>query len=50
MIDKNMIDLINKDIDKTISSSEKEKLSEYLKKNPDANALYNELLKSEHML
>ena len=50
MIDKNMIELMNKDIDRTILSKEKEKLSQYLKKNPNANALYNELLKSEHML
>ncbi|HEX9252884.1 MAG TPA: hypothetical protein VF870_11620 [Ignavibacteriaceae bacterium] len=50
MIDKTMIELINKDIDKTISPGEKEKLSQYLKENPDANVLYNELLKAEHML
>lgn len=50
MIDKNLIELINKDIDKSISLSEKEKLSQYLKENPDANVLYNELLQTEHML
>jgi len=50
MIDHNELELMNKDIDKTISLDEKEKLSQYLKENPDANILYNKLIKAEHML
>jgi len=50
MIDKNIIELINKEIDKTISPDEKEKLNQYLEENPDANVLFTELLKTEHML
>ena len=50
MKDKNIIELINKDIDKTNSPDEKEKLNQYLEENSDANVLYTELLKTEHML
>ena len=50
MLERNMLELMNKDIDKATSLDEKEKLHQYLKENPEANVLYNELLKSEHML
>ena len=50
MIDKKYLELINKDIDKTISLNEKGKLDQYLIENPDANVLYNELLKAEILL
>lgn len=47
---KKYIELMNKDIDKTITFSEKEELNQYLTENPDANLLYNELLKTENLL
>jgi hypothetical protein len=47
---KKYIELMNKDIDKTITFSEKEELNQYLTENPDANILYNELLKTENLL
>jgi len=43
MIEKEYIELINKDIDKVINASEKEKLQNYLIKNPDAQAYFEDL-------
>ena len=50
MIDQEIIELINKDIDKTISSSEKELLKSYLNNNPDANNLHYEMFETENLL
>jgi hypothetical protein len=47
---KKYIELMNKDIDKTITSSEKDDLNQYLTENPDANIIYNDLLKTENLL
>lgn len=50
MIDLKIIELINKDIDKTISSKEKKKLGQYLESNPEAKALQRELVYTEELL
>ncbi len=44
------LELIHKDIDKTISLNEKEKLDKYLNTNPEANILHKELLRTEELL
>ena len=50
MIDMKHLELIHKDIDKTISLNEKEKLDKYLNTNPEANVLHKELLRTEELL
>lgn len=50
MIDLKYIELINKDIDKTISPRDKEKLRQYLEANPEAKTLQRELIISEELL
>lgn len=44
------IELVNKDIDKSISVSEKEKLDQYLNENPEAKLLYKEYVKADKVL
>ncbi len=50
MIDTKYLELIHKDIDKEITPAEKEMLVIYLKNNPDAEALYLELIETENLL
>lgn len=50
MIDRKYQELINKEIDKTISPAEKETLDKYLKSNPEADLFYHDLLKTESLL
>ena len=50
MIDEKYIKLINKDIDKEITQKEKDLLESYLKSNPEAQNLYDELVSSESLL
>ena len=50
MIDEKYIELINKDIDKEITQKEKDLLESYLKSNPEAQNLYDELVSSESLL
>ena len=50
MIDEKYIELINKDIDKEITRKEKTLLESYLKSNPEARNLYDELVISENLL
>jgi hypothetical protein len=50
MIDQKYLELFNKDIDKTISNSEKELLKQYFKSNPKADALHKDLFKTESLL
>lgn len=50
MIDQQYLELINKDIDDTISEQEKEVLNEYLKINPSAYTMHQELSEIEKLL
>jgi hypothetical protein len=50
MIEQKYIELIHKDIDKTISADEKVLLTNYLKSNPEAFTLHQELLETEELL
>ncbi|MCB0753910.1 MAG: hypothetical protein KDC52_20735, partial [Ignavibacteriae bacterium] len=50
MIQPEYIELMNKDIDKIISASEKKKLDKYLKENEEAKILHKELLRTEELL
>ena len=50
MIDKKYLELINKDIDKVITSKEKALLKEYLDSNSEAKSLYDELFATENLL
>ncbi|MCB9250085.1 MAG: hypothetical protein H6613_16825 [Ignavibacteriales bacterium] len=50
MIQPEYIELINKDIDKIISASEKKILDKYLKENEEAKILHKELLRTEELL
>jgi hypothetical protein len=50
MIDMKYLELIHKDIDKTISLNEKKKLDKYLKTNPEAFTLHIELLRTDQLL
>ena len=49
-IEKKYIELINKEIDHTISVGDKKQLEKYLNKNTEARNLYNDLLKTENLL
>jgi hypothetical protein len=50
MIKQQYIELINKDIDKIISASEKKILEKYLIQNEEAKILHKELLRTEELL
>jgi len=50
MINSKYIELINKDIDKTISSTEKKELEEYLEINQEAKELHTDLFRTEKLL
>ena len=50
MVNQKYLELINKDIDNTISIAEKELLSIYLKTNPEAYAMHQELIETEKLL
>lgn len=50
MIDKDYIELINKEIDGVISAEESVKLKDYLEKNPDAQKCYDDYVKLSKML
>ena len=50
MIDQKYLELINKDIDDTISAPEKEVLDEYLKINPEAYSMHQELMEMDKLL
>lgn len=50
MIDQKYLELINKDIDHAISNSEKELLDAYLKTNPEASTMHQELTEIEKLL
>ena len=50
MIDLKYIELINRDIDKIISSKQKQELEEYLEINPEAKELHRELLITDKLL
>ncbi|MEE9429918.1 MAG: hypothetical protein V3V16_02690, partial [Melioribacteraceae bacterium] len=50
MIKPKYIELINKDIDKIVSTSEKKILEKYLSQNEEAKILHKELLRTEELL
>jgi hypothetical protein len=50
MIDPKILELINKDIDKTISLSEKDLLQKYINNDPEVNSTYHEMLETEKLL
>src|ERR1039457_7000151 len=50
MVDQKYFELINKEIDNTISASEKELLDRYLKSNPEACVMSQELAETEKLL
>jgi hypothetical protein len=50
MINSKYIELINKDIDRTITSSEKKKLEDYLEINQEAKELHTDLFRTEKLL
>lgn len=50
MIEEKYIELIHKDIDRTISSEEKESLEQYLSINSEAKNLHKDLLRTEELL
>jgi len=50
MVDQKYLELINKEIDNTISASEKELLDKYLRSNPEAYTMRQELSEAEKLL
>jgi hypothetical protein len=50
MVNQKYLELINKDIDNNISAYEKELLDNYLKTNPEAHALHQDLFEIENLL
>jgi len=49
MIEEKYIDLINKEVDGIISEKEKNQLSEFLEKNPQAKIIYQEIIKTSEL-